>query len=482
MTFWLIVIGAIVLSLQAFIGMGFLVTCLIEREYRASVYAFIQFLLMAALLSIFLILVQIGFFYKPFGIKGLFLLTGLGIVFLFFILRRESNARAQGGSQGYVVGQVLRFDERDLVFARNRSLRPGSEQYKAYYEMRPENEVYDAQRRTKGGPIGQVGKIDAPSSGFEVAMAAACLSVPQHLSVPKIYNPESHPIAHNFVKFASPFSPEEATEKVKWFAKKLGADMVGVTKIDPHWVYSHRGEIFNDDWDDWGRPIELDHQYAIVFAEEMEIDQIMCAPHTPTLIESMRNYSKGAFISTQLAAFVANLGYSATANHLRHYQLILPPVAVDAGLGELSRMGYLMTKHFGPRIRLSAVTTDLHLIPDKPVDMGIQSFCTVCKKCAVCCPSKSIPEDDDPKEFNGTLRWKLNEQTCFDYWGKIGTDCNICMRVCPWSHSRTWPHQLIVYLTQRNRMNQRIFTLLDDIFYGRKPKAKRYPHDWVGRF
>ena len=211
----------------------------------------------------------------------------------------------------------------------------------------------------------------------------------------------------------------------------------------------------------------------------MDIDLTMCAPHTPTLIESMREYAKGAFISTQLAAFVANLGYSATANHLRHYQLILPPIAVDAGLGEISRMGYLMTKEFGPRVRLGAITTDMPLIPDKPVDLGIQSFCAICKKCAVCCPSKSIP-DDDPSEFNGSLRWKLNEESCFDYWAKVGTDCNVCMRVCPWSHARTWPHKLVVFLTQRNKMNQKIFAKLDDIFYGRKPKAKKPPHDWFG--
>jgi hypothetical protein len=81
-----------------------------------------------------------------------------------------------------------------------------------------------------------------------------------------------------------------------------------------------------------------------------------------------------------LAAFIANLGYSATANHLCHYELILPAVAVDAGLGELSRMGYLLTKEFGPRIRLSAVTTDMPLAADEPVDLGIQSFCAVCIK------------------------------------------------------------------------------------------------------
>ena len=104
-----------------------------------------------------------------------------------------------------------------------------------------------------------------------------------------------------------------------------------------------------------------------------------------------------------MAAFIANLGYPATANHFSHYDALLVPLAVDAGLGELSRMGYLITKEFGPRVRLAAVTTDLPLVPDKPVDIGVRDFCSICKKCAVCCPSGSIPLGD-PTEVNGTLR------------------------------------------------------------------------------
>ncbi|MEJ2157712.1 MAG: reductive dehalogenase [Desulfobacteraceae bacterium] len=480
MFFSLVLIGAIALGIQAIIGLGFFATCIAERETRASVYAFVQFALMAAVLVIYLVLARSGFFYQPLGGKVLILLICVGLVGLFLVMRREPNPRAKDGSQGYVVGKVRRFDERDLVFARNRTLRPGTQQYTAYYEMHPEREAHDAQRRQKGGPVGPVGKIDYPDSGFEVAMAAACLSIPHYLSRPRMVTPGVHPMAKQYVKFDSPAGARENTRRIKGFAKKLGADMVGVARINPNWIYSHRGEIFNENWEDWGRPMELEHTHAVVFAEEMDWDLTMTGPHTPTLIESMRNYAKGAFISTQLAAFIANLGHSATANHLRHYELILPAVAVDAGLGELSRMGYLLTKAFGPRIRLSAVTTDMPLVADKPVDLGIQSFCAVCKKCAVCCPSQSIPEADDPKEVNGTLRWKLNEETCFDHWAKVGTDCNVCMRVCPWSHARTWPHRLIVYLTQRNRLNQRLFTLLDDIFYGYKPKAKKYNGDWAG--
>jgi reductive dehalogenase len=206
----------------------------------------------------------------------------------------------------------------------------------------------------------------------------------------------------------------------------------------------------------------------------MRFEMVGTAPHTPTVIESMINYAKGAYLATQIAAYIANLGHSATANHLRHYDAVLVPLAVDAGLGELGRLGYLITKEYGPRVRLGAVTTNLPLVSDKPADIGVEDFCAICKKCSTCCPSQSIPSGQ-PTAVNGTLRWKLNEQTCFDYWARVGTDCNICMRVCPWSHARTFPHRLIVELVSRNRWSRRIFNAMDDVFYGRRPKPKKGP-------
>ena len=474
---WLVFIAGLALAAQAFIGLSFLITCIWEKEPRASVYALLQFLGMAVLLFVFLFLARAGFFetrigftilmagYVCFGFAALLLLTRIGV-----------NPKALKGSEGLIVGDVKRFDERDQVFARNRALRPGSEQYEMYYKQHPEFEESDLKRRARGGPLGNIGIIDGPHSDANIAMAFASVSMPYYLSSIDKVKPEPHPLLKEKLKANKvKLSPKEATERVKGYARNIGADLVGITEIKPHWVYSHRGEIFHENWEDWGKEIDLDHQYAIVFAEEMSFEMIGPAPHTPTVIESMNNYAKGACISTQLAAFIANLGYSVTANHLRHYEAILPPLAVDAGLGELGRLGYLMTKEFGPRVRLSAVTTDLALIPDKPVDIGVVDFCRFCKKCAVCCPSKSIPLDEDPGEFNGTLKWKLNDETCFDYWGKVGTDCNVCMKVCPWSHARTFPHRLIVAMISRNSLARRIFSIMDDIFYGKRPKPKVAP-------
>ncbi len=478
----LIFIGGIALAVQAFIGLTYLVSSIWEGEKRATVFGGLQFLGMLGLLILFLYLKAIGFFETRAG--HVILIGGLilGTLACFLLLRRTApNKRALEGTNGLITGEARRYDEREIVFARNRSLCPGSESYRIFYREHPEYEAYDAARRQKGGPLGVPGTIDRPGHGPNVAATLGSVSIPAHLSSPDMFNPQPNPMSGGK---RIELSPEETTERVKGYTRNLGADLVGIAEVNPLWVYSHRGEIFQENWEDWGKEIQLNHKYAIVFAVEMSFKMVGAAPHTPTTIESMRNYAKGASIATQLAAFIANLGFSAIANHLRHYDAVLVPLAVDSGLGGLGRIGYLVTKEFGPRVRLGAVTTDLPLIPDRPVDIGIEAFCRACKKCAICCPSGSIPLGDQA-EVNGTLRWKLNEETCFEYWGKIGTDCNVCMRVCPWSHARTFPHRLIVEFVSRNRIARWLFMVMDDIFYGKRPRPKTPPgwakFDWKRR-
>jgi reductive dehalogenase len=468
----LIPIAAMALAGQAFLALAFFISSIWEKEKRASVFAGLQLLVMAGLVIVFLLLMRSGFFETRIG--GGILIGGIifGVLTLFALMKKTpANQKALKGTKGLIVGEVKRHDEREIVFARNRSLRPGSEQYKAFYRNHPEYEEYDAKRRIPGGISGRFGKIDIPFEGPNVAATLASHIIPLSLSTVDKVNPAAAPVLRGRV---IPLSPEEATARVKGFAGHLGADLVGVTEINPLWIYSHRGEIFHENWEDWGKEIEVGHTYAVVFAMEMSLEMIGPAPHTTATIESNCNYAKGAYIAAQLASFISNLGYPATANHFRHYEEVLVPLAVDAGLGELGRIGFLVTREFGPRVRLGAVTTDLPLIPDQPVDIGVADFCRICKKCALCCPSGSIPSDDT-LEVNGTLRWKLNAESCFEYWGKVGTGCNICMRVCLWSHARTFPHQMIVGLVSRNMIARRLFSHMDDIYYGKRPKPKAPP-------
>jgi len=468
----LIFVEAVFLALLALVTLAFVISSIWEREKRAaSIGGVILAILLGGEIALFG-LERVDFFQSIPGL--LILLMGLIILVavVLLLIQTRKNPRALQGTKGYIVGEIKRVDEREQVFARNRTLPRGSEQYGKFYSEHPRWEKRDARRREKGGPLGVPGTIDKPGEGPGVAALFASFSIPQHLGASRIVQPQAHP--HFLHEERISLSPEEGTNRVKGFVLHLGADLVGITEINRLWVYSRRGEIFWDNWDDWGKEIDVSHRYAIVFAMEMSREMVWAAPHTASTVESGAIYAKGAFIATEIASFIANLGYPATANHLRHYDTLLVPLAIDAGLGELGRLGYLVTKEFGPRVRLGCVTTDLPLIPDSPVDIGVEDFCRVCKKCALCCPSNSIPFDD-PQEVNGTLRWNLNAETCFDYWGRIGTDCSLCMRVCPWSHPRTLPHRLITELVVKNKIARRIFSAMDDVFYGKKPKPSSAP-------
>ena len=154
------------------------------------------------------------------------------------------------------------------------------------------------------------------------------------------------------------------------------------------------------------------------------------------------------------------------------------PLAIDAGLGELGRQGYLIADRYGPRVRLFAVQTDMPLVPDSPVDLGAEKFCEACLKCAESCPSRSTPKDQEKKVDRGIERWKLNEETCFKYWGKVGTDCCVCMAVCPFSRPYRSIHKLVRYILRHSHLARRVFPHIDNILYGRRWKPRK-ALDWI---
>jgi len=464
----LIFLMGLVLIVMTGITFSFLVASFREKEDRATVFGGIQFVFCFGSLVLFAISYTNGLLESPTGRTLLIVLLVLAATGAWLLFRRNGeNEKALEGSAGLIVDEVKRFDERETVFARD-NLQSGTDAYKEMYQKHPGWEERDARRRIKGGPVGEMGAIDKPHGNANFSAAIASMLMPEYLTAPHIIRPM------DFRGDTLQMNPEEASLRVKGFARKLGADLVGVTRISPLWTYSHRGMDGSQQGEEWGQALEVSHEYVIVLATEMAFDLVQTSPHTSGTIETARNYAEGAGISIRLAQFIANLGYSATAEHLRYYQSLLVPMAVDAGLGEMGRHGYLITKELGPRLRLAGVTTDLPLIPDKPVDIGVEDFCSRCEKCADCCPSGSIPSG--PTEaVNGTLRWKLNPETCHDYWAKVGTDCNICMRVCPYSHDRSFPHKVITEAVTRNKNARRLFLYMDDLFYGRKPKAKSAP-------
>ena len=398
------------------------------------------------------------------------IMMGLGVVFgICFFIPARPKARSLNGGAGYSVGKVEKFDERDTIFSRERWLHPGNEIYDEFYERHPDWKEADDRRRSVGGIFGRLGAIDcryAPNN----AMVEACAKMALYLALHSHANPDE---SVNPEKIDS----AKVTEVIKGFAKHLGADLVGACKVNPLWVYSHRGRINPQLGHKWGEKIPEPLPYAVVIATEMGHDLVATGPHTPGAVESIHLYAKGAYITTILADWLASLGYRAVAHKTHSYDAMMVPLAVDAGLGELGRHGYLIADKFGARVRLFAVTTNMPLMPDSPIDLGAEVFCERCLKCAEACPSKSIPLGEKMVE-RGLLRWKLNPETCYDYWLKTGTDCSICMGICPFSRPNTPLHKAVKWFVRRSSLAHFLVPYVDSFLYGRKWKPREAPH-WI---
>ena len=59
-----------------------------------------------------------------------------------------------------------------------------------------------------------------------------------------------------------------------------------------------------------------------------------------------------------------------------------------------------------------------------------------CRKCAESCPSNAL-STGDKEAVRGVAKWPTNAERCYGYWRAMGTDCAICMSVCPFSLSAT---------------------------------------------
>lgn len=350
------------------------------------------------------------------------------------------------------------FDERDNVFCRN-ALKPGSPAFVDYYERHPERLETDDRFRALPGLFGR------ESTFFQPYLYAAGRSMLDAI-YRGLYNCLDGPPS----EFRETPDPAAAARYVKELATRLGAHSVGITPIRDYHVFTHAGYGRRH-----GEPIALEHPTAIVFTVEMDRDITMTAPRASVWLEIGKHYLGSAVISTVLAGAIRQLGYQARAHVLERDQVVMPLVARDAGLGEIGRIGVLMTPKAGPRVRLGVVTTDFPLETDMRVpDFGTMAFCARCTKCAEACPANAIPLGP-PGDADGVARWQLNHEACFTYWNKTGVPCGRCLAVCPLSGTEYSVDRWIKQAARGAAPAQQWALAAHDLFYGSKPRPLAPP-------
>lgn len=223
--------------------------------------------------------------------------------------------------------------------------------------------------------------------------------------------------------------------EIKRIARFFGADLCGITDADPRFIYASRV----DTRDMSAAPNDLPQGMTsvIVMGHEMAQDLVATYPSALAGAATGREYSHEAAVVMQVAAYIRNLGYEATAS-MNDTALVIP-YAIKAGLGEYARNQLVITPEFGPRLRFSKIFTNMPLDHDTPQSRGVRAFCDICTKCADACPVKALPfgppqvSGANRSEIKGVRKWTSDAAKCFGFWAKMASDCAICMRVCPFN-------------------------------------------------
>jgi len=350
------------------------------------------------------------------------------------------------------------FSEADMVFARVHN----DPDFKNYQQ----NEWYGAEAMI-AKKIPGYGKFehDMSSSGWTLYDSRGNIN-PKKTDFSKEDMESKHPSHH---------SPT-LTRDIKRAARFYGADLVGIAKMDKRWLYSS-----NREREEYNIPDTINR--VIVMAVEMDYEGIATSPAFTSAANTALGYSRMAFIEIELSALIRKLGYRAIpcGNDIS----LSVPQAIDAGLGMIGRHGILITKAFGPRVRIAKVLTDMpltHDTPDTKFCESVTRFCEICEKCATTCPSQSIRygkeltwKGNTRSNIPGVKKWYINPETCYNFWVENGTECSTCIRSCPYNKENNILHKLIVWVVKHMPFMNRFVLLMDDLLgFGKQKDPEKY--------
>ena len=277
--------------------------------------------------------------------------------------------------------------------------------------------------------------------------------------------------------------PKALTEHIKRVAAYLGVQVVGIAAVHPSMLYA--GSRYPDDGTgatdaarNIGRsPVAAAEMYPFAICLTNVWDYSMVQAHRHHIGDHSYHFTQSRLqlIYANMAAYIRDLGYEAIQNRVQPM-----PTSLAAGIGELGRNGMVITEKYGARIHLGdPILTNMPLIADKPIDIGVDDFCKICRKCANTCPTNSI-SNDDKVVHNGVEKYKINWETCYRlraYVMEFWEVCMSCITVCPYTKPKVWWHELTIGTLRRTPfalrpMLVRGLKLIDDVFWGTVPRKR----------
>jgi NAD-dependent dihydropyrimidine dehydrogenase PreA subunit len=299
-----------------------------------------------------------------------------------------------------------RSDERNTIFSRM-ELVENSDAYNEYYSMHPERKEIDdffrEAREQREDDIHIRRQVDSTFDLLkDMRQFARGEAAEQQITI----------------------SPSEATAYLQQLAQSYGAVVFGTALLGESCFYKIRGR-----GNEYGKGVNIDKRQGIVFGVHMNLQQIRQAPKPEASAEVVNGYARVALAGLALSYCIRSWGWKADCTMDGRADVILPIAARYAGLGSIGRSGLLLTKEYGPCIRLGAVLTDLPLERTKRNECNESRVCAACRKCAEACPGKAL---DMNYHENGQFH-PVNDNECFKKWLEFGTDCGLCIAQCPLS-------------------------------------------------
>jgi len=212
-------------------------------------------------------------------------------------------------------------------------------------------------------------------------------------------------------------APEVWTEKITKAGQDGVGDLLGITRFNNDWAY------------DRCEPQTL--PWVVMLGVEQDYDVMLNVPDQLAGAEVLNQYGRVLKAARDLAGWILEQGYEAVPfGSPSRAKFTMIPAALESGFGELGKHGSIINRKFGSNFRISAVLTDMPLVPQSAETFGADDFCLSCRVCEKACPVDAIT---DQKQFvRGVERWYVNFDRCLPFFNEhLG--CSICTTVCPWS-------------------------------------------------
>tara|TARA_R110001592_G_scaffold240929_1_gene501179 strand:- start:11057 stop:12046 length:990 start_codon:yes stop_codon:yes gene_type:complete len=211
-------------------------------------------------------------------------------------------------------------------------------------------------------------------------------------------------------------SPQAWTASLDRFIEEGQCERVGVTRMQPEWVFDHH---------------ETDFETVIMLGVKHDYELLKSAPDQVAGAEVTRQYGRAAAAAKNVAGWLREQGWDAepVTGPMVGKILMIPP-ALECGFGELGKHGSLINPEFGSGFRLGAVLTNAPFAATPKREFGIDDFCSRCRVCENACPPLAITPEK--QMVRGEHKWAVDFDKCIPFFAET-SGCAICIAVCPWT-------------------------------------------------